>query len=253
MVVTKSWVLFVTLSGVALLGCSSTPPSPYLPSSSSMDHEDAGPKLSIKGGNPPPGRSFDLTDAATGFVGFGGGGAVGAGGADAGVVADAGDSAPDGVADGATREPDDCPVPLPTGFCFASQAGDYIGAGATIWESPADGALDVTLDEDTLSVSFDGAVAWHLEVDGPDGEPLALGAHEDATRFPLNSPTSNGLSVSGAGRGCNMLYGRFDVLELETDATDGSLISAAIDLEQHCEQESAPALFGKIRFESTRE
>jgi hypothetical protein len=235
--------------GLGLFACASKTAERYVPNSSAHD-EDAGPKLSIKGGNPPGGRSFDLTDAAIGFVGGEGGVAVGSGGADAGVVADAGGVSP--------FEPDSslvetCPVPLPTGFCFASQAGDYIGAGATIFESPADGTLEVTLADDTLSVSFNGDTYWHVDVDGPDGEPLALGAHEDATRFPFNEPTTNGLSVGGDGRGCNMLFGRFDVLELETDADDGSLVRAAIDLEQHCEAESAPALFAKIRFESTLE
>jgi hypothetical protein len=158
-----------------------------------------------------------------------------------------------GEPDAPPADPDDCAVPLPTGFCFASQAGDFIGQGATIWQSPDDGALDVTLSGSTLSASFDGDTSWRIEFDGPDGEPLALGAHEGATRYPFNAPTDEGLSVDGNGRGCSDLFGRFDVLELAVDPDDGSLASAAIDFEQRCESEDAPALFGKVRYASTLE
>ncbi len=68
---------------------------------------------------------------------------------------------------------------------------------------------------------------------------------EGATRHPFQAPHEPGLNVSGAGRGCNRLTGRFDVLELTFDGV-GALRSLAIDFEQHCEG-TAPALFGVVQ------
>jgi hypothetical protein len=89
-----------------------------------------------------------------------------------------------------------------------------------------------------VSVSFDGGSGawWNLDfAPSQGGEQLGVGVYEDAERFPFQSPTSPGLSVSGSGRGCNTLTGRFEVLELEI-TPGGDVARLAVDFEQHCER-----------------
>ena len=75
-----------------------------------------------------------------------------------------------------------------------------------------------------------------------------MGTYSGAERYPFQSPTKPGLSVSGSGRGCNQLTGRFVVLELVLSPL-GEVEHLAIDFEQHCEGGPA-ALIGSIRFHS---
>lgn len=79
--------------------------------------------------------------------------------------------------------------------------------------------------------------------------PDKADAYEGATRYPFQSPTTPGLSVSGTGRGCNTLTGRFDVLEAVYGA-DGSVQRFAANFEQHCEGGTA-ALRGSVRYNAT--
>ena len=76
-----------------------------------------------------------------------------------------------------------------------------------------------------------------------------MGAYENAVRAPFHG-NQPGLELSGSGRGCNTLSGRFVVLELQTDA-QGVLTRLAVDFEQHCEGPQAPPLFGSLRVNST--
>jgi hypothetical protein len=86
---------------------------------------------------------------------------------------------------------------------------------------------------------------WFFNVAAPLGTPLAPGAYEDATRWPFQSPTQPGLDVSGDGRGCNMLTGRFDVLEAKF-GPHGYVERFHAMFEQHCEGGNA-ALHGEVR------
>jgi hypothetical protein len=70
--------------------------------------------------------------------------------------------------------------------------------------------------------------------------------YELATRFPFQAATVPGLSVSGEGRGCNTLTGRFEVLEV-TYGPSGEVLTFAADFAQHCEG-MGPALTGSIRY-----
>src|SRR6185369_3037631 len=76
------------------------------------------------------------------------------------------------------------------------------------------------------------------------------GDYTFATRYPFQADSSPGLSVTGHGHGCNTLTARFHVYELQFDGT-GNVTTFAADFEQHCEG-LAPALFGAIRYNSTR-
>ncbi len=94
-----------------------------------------------------------------------------------------------------------------------------------------------------------GSAWWSLDFKAPNGAELTPGPYEGAARYPFQSPATPGLDVSGSGRGCNNLTGRFDVLEAVYGA-DGSVQRFAADFEQHCEG-GAPALRGSVRFNSS--
>ena len=140
----------------------------------------------------------------------------------------------------------------PTSLFFTSDAGDYIGQGKTFTLTPADGSITITGSPANGAflqfASAAGGSSWGLEFVPPSGVPLTQGVYEGATRWPFQPSLSPGLSVSGNGRGCNQLTGRFVVLEAQFGPAD-ELQVLAIDYEQHCEG-AAPALFGSVRYNS---
>ena len=139
-----------------------------------------------------------------------------------------------------------------------SEEGDYIGQGKTRTLSSNDYAV-------TVSRNFDNGVRiylnnfstpspqeyswWTVEFAAPYAQDLVVGSYENATRFPVQAEHEPGLSVSGDGRGCNSLTGRFDVLDVVYEAGSGEVLSFAADFEQHCEGMN-PALKGSVRFAS---
>ena len=139
--------------------------------------------------------------------------------------------------------------PYKTLIYFNSQAGDYIGLGQTFTLTPADGTINASPISGGVHVNFDGSTWWDLYFVPPSGTILTPGLYEGATRWPFQSPTAPGLSVSGDGRGCNNLTGRFRVLEAEF-APSGQVMRFAVDYEQHCEG-MVPALFGSVRYNSS--
>jgi putative cell wall-binding protein len=138
-----------------------------------------------------------------------------------------------------------------TVLVMASESGDYIGGGQFQYYGEADG---------TFSGAVGGAVSihfntpgythwWNIEVSGPNGRRLEPGPYEGATRSAFRGPTEPGIDVSGDGRGCNQITGRFDLLELEYD-NDGTLLRFAADIEQHCEGGPA-ALWVAVRYHAS--
>jgi hypothetical protein len=134
-----------------------------------------------------------------------------------------------------------------------SESGDFIGGGES---SEAGG-------EDSVSPGFrissnhldfelqnsSNGDDWTAEFEAPQGELLAPGLYEPATRYPFQLETMAGLSIHGNGRGCNELTGKFAVEELESDPTVG-LVRASVTFEQHCEGGRA-ALHGVINYHAT--
>jgi hypothetical protein len=130
-----------------------------------------------------------------------------------------------------------------------SQPGDYIGDDGITVYSPANASITVmrnTPKAVTVNLStFD--TYWTVTLASPEGTQLAAGAYGFATRYPFTKFTS--LDVSGHGRGCNQLTGRFVVLEAEY-GPDGHVERFAADIEQHCEDRD-PGLFVAVRYNST--
>lgn len=141
---------------------------------------------------------------------------------------------------------------------LASQPGDYIGQGQqrTITTTDADFRTSRNFDSG-VSFQIDDFgrpnptyTFWYVDLSAPFDATLTVGAYEGATRWPFQAADEPGLSVSGDGRGCNQLTGRFVVLEAAYDPQTGAVSHFAADFEQHCEFPEAPALVGAIRYDS---
>jgi hypothetical protein len=214
------------------------------------------------------GAGTDVTSFAADFVQYCEGGPrklVGA------VRFNASDSIPDIVdtdADGEADIGDNCPAdanadqhdadvdragdvcdaePEASFVVLASEAGDYIGQGQRIHLNAASALFSFEVNYDGgVSLRADDGDSWSLDFTAAGGGAPVPGVYEGATRWPFNGPAEPGLSVSGAGRGCNELTGRFEVFELEIDA-GGKVQAFSADFEQHCEG-GDPALFGSVRW-----
>jgi hypothetical protein len=112
-----------------------------------------------------------------------------------------------------------------TEFYFASAAGDYIGAGATVdYADPT-----VSLSSGSISVSVGG---WQASLGVPSGQTFATGTY------------SSGVSIFGNGRGCNNYYGSFTVYEATATSFNATFT-------QTCESATAAPLVGFIRYNAT--
>lgn len=178
---------------------------------------------------------------------------VGVGDVDADGILDLQDSCPDHPnADQADVDADGIgnvcdPIQGATFVSLVSEPGDYIGQGRTYLFTPEQGGPI------TVSGTINGVVAFSAggfsyRFQAPLGRRLEVGVYEGATRYPFNLLSEPGLSVSGNGRGCNQLTGRFEILEA-VYAPGGGVQNFAVDFEQHCEG-GPKALFGVIRFNS---
>jgi hypothetical protein len=131
---------------------------------------------------------------------------------------------------------------------FLNSGGEYVGGGKQQLFTPADGTFSANSSALGVEIDFDGGIehSWSLDFVAPMDAPVAVGAYEMAERFPFQSPDRPGLSVTGEGRGCNTLSGRFVVLDVVYGA-GGQVESFAADFEQHCEEGPHP-LTGSIRY-----
>jgi Putative Ig domain len=141
-----------------------------------------------------------------------------------------------------------------TSIVLNSDPGDYIGGGQTLVFVDTDGAFAAQSfgNGNAVRVSFNTPTYshwWYLEFAAPDLLPLVVGPYEGAVRYPFQGSGQPGLSVSGDGRGCNTLTGRFDVRELVLGGAD-EVVSFRATFEQHCEG-FAPALRGEVRYNAT--
>jgi hypothetical protein len=142
-------------------------------------------------------------------------------------------------------------VPTGTFLTFISDRGDYIGGGQTqVYMTPST-TFGTTVDAArnhvyVSTISSDGLYTywWYLNLAAPQGQQLLPGTYENATRYPFQAPTVPGLDFSGSGRGCNVLSGRFVVLEAVYSAS-GTVDRFHATFEQHCEG-ATPALRGEV-------
>jgi hypothetical protein len=132
-----------------------------------------------------------------------------------------------------------------------SGPGDYIGQGLQQTLTVLDGVFTAPPTypgSRAVDVHFESDTWWDVHLAAPSNDVLEPGVYEGAARWPFQLVNQPGLDVSGDGRGCNTLTGRFEVLEARY-RPNGDVLSLAADFEQHCEG-LAPALHGAIRFNS---
>ena len=136
-----------------------------------------------------------------------------------------------------------------TFFSFVSDPGDFVGQGQSGSFTPDTSSFTSSQSNDGNHVSaflfpFAGGF-WMLDFAAPAGQPLAPGVYENATRWPFQASGVPGLAVFGNGNGCNMLTGRFEVLEAVFGPA-GYVERFHATFEQHCEG-FEPALRGEIQ------
>ena len=148
-----------------------------------------------------------------------------------------------------------------TSLYFYSEPGDYIGQGHEWSYKQGDGDFWIGFNLDngvafrfnnSRYVPFGESVTWTTDFAAALEEGLQVGYYENATRFPFQDFNSNGLNISGDGRGSNRLGGHFEILEILLGPEDTVMRFDALFV-QYSENESAmgtPALFGRVRYNS---
>lgn len=137
------------------------------------------------------------------------------------------------------------PVLGPTALHLDSTVGDWVGRGQVQTLTPDTNTFAVSGGGSRITVVLGGDSSWRLEFSSPLGTALVPGPFELATRYPFQSPTRPGLSVSGEGRGCNRSTGRFDIRDVGTDV-NGNVTRFAADFTQVCD--GSGSLSGTIRW-----
>ncbi len=135
-----------------------------------------------------------------------------------------------------------------TVLAMSSQAGDYIGQGQQYLITLSDAIFTPNTSANVVTIGVNNGDSWETDFAGPSSSPLTPGEYLNAQRYPFQPPGTPGLSVYGAGRGCNTLTGNFDVLKAVYSGT-GALQAFSANFEQHCEGQS-PGLFGWVRIHS---
>ena len=134
-----------------------------------------------------------------------------------------------------------------TRLYMQSDTGDYIGQGATYSYTPRNASIGVGGNRQYVGGGLDGSDGswWYFSFAAPDGDILAPGVTYKASRYPFHG-TGGGMDISGEGRGCNELSGKFTVKHASY-WQDGTLRSFAASFEQHCEH-ATPALRGVVEY-----
>lgn len=142
------------------------------------------------------------------------------------------------------------PAASKTLLVLQSEEGDYVGQGQSLTFTDLDGTFDGTRNFDNgVTVDFSGAESWGVDFAAAGDVDLTLGLFEGATRFPFQEVDEHGLSVSGDGRGCNELTGRFQVHEIVYGAGN-AVDQFAADFVQYCDG-SPRKLVGSVRWNAT--
>lgn len=129
---------------------------------------------------------------------------------------------------------------------FQSDPGDYIGQGETFTLTSIDGLFSAqSISDNGLEVDYNGGDSWTLDFAPPSGQQLVPGTYLNVQRYPFQTAGVPGLSVYGAGRGCNTLTGQFTILA--PGGAPNPPNSFGADFVQHCEG-AAAALNGSVRY-----
>ena len=132
---------------------------------------------------------------------------------------------------------------------FNGDSGDYIYSGV---QTITQGQWSANVSTSEVHISVDPSdesqgMWWDLYFETSKiPAPITTQVYEGAERWPFESTGHPGLDVSGDGRGCNTVTGRFQVESLVTN--NGALTSFTATFEHHCEG-GTPALRGCVHYE----
>ena len=133
-----------------------------------------------------------------------------------------------------------------TSFTATSDAGDDVGQGRSVAFTPLNATFSIQGTAGSVTVSVDdGSTRWSATFAAPASGQLGPGTFQSALRAPFNG-SANGLSVDGAGRGCNQVKGSFDISAFSADS-HGQVSVLDATFTQFCDA-STGALRGRVRY-----
>ena len=131
---------------------------------------------------------------------------------------------------------------------LSSDAGDFVGAGASYLYTKASSVLSVSANGGRASISVTGDQNWTGNFQAMTNlAQLTPGYYSGLQRYGFANPAKGGLDWSGEGRGCNT-SSSWVVID-SISFVNGSLATLDMRFEQHCEG-AAPALHGKIHWDA---
>jgi hypothetical protein len=141
-----------------------------------------------------------------------------------------------------------------TAFTLDSEPGDYIGEGQTFTFTSENATITAaTLPDGGVELAAVQGANVHrfdADIEPPLGGTLTPGTTYPTARAATDASTA-GLDVYGDGRGCNMASGSLHLIELTLGGGGTTIATFAATYENHCEDASAPALFGELRYQSS--
>jgi hypothetical protein len=135
-------------------------------------------------------------------------------------------------------------------FSYVSDLGDYVGGGGygRVTTSTAQFTAQCRSNEVTIVASTAAGGRWEADFSAPAGQPLRVGAYENATDFPSSVNPSPGIEVFVSSRGCSF-FGRFVVHEVDFAPT-GAVNKFWATFEERCQNSPASAFRGDVRVTS---
>ncbi|QDH70195.1 hypothetical protein [Marilutibacter alkalisoli] len=137
-------------------------------------------------------------------------------------------------------------------FKYTSQQGDYIGLGTDGQYDARNARFTLHGNAGYLTLVVDGndGAWWHINLAAPSGQTFRPGRYYHAERAPFRTGLSPGVDVGGNGRGCNETWGSVFVRQIETNE-EGEVTALEARFTQRCEQATAPALSGLVRYNAS--
>jgi hypothetical protein len=128
-----------------------------------------------------------------------------------------------------------------------SDAGDFIGQGATNTYTPANSTITLSASSGRLTVGVaQGVAGWIGEFKAMESlSQVQQGYYPGVMRFPFHNPSKGGMSWEGNSRSCNTLTGWFAVDRITYSGN--TVTGLDLRFEQHCDG-NTPALRGKIHW-----
>jgi hypothetical protein len=132
-----------------------------------------------------------------------------------------------------------------------SEPGDYLGDGQSYYYTPADGTFQAQRNfGNGVKVTFTSASHnWTTDFAAPDGAPLTVQVYNNATHFPFMPAGIPGFDVSGDGRGCSQMAGRFEVKQI-VYGSGNTIVSFHVTFTLRCDGHE-PALNGEVLYFSS--